>query len=663
MPSDYFTANNNENLFHYNYSLVANDQHNPQSGFTGIQYTDAQSADNFFSDHFSPGNAPKHKMPLSQDKYHSMLIAMMFIDKYIPSSITYNGEAFQDGETSIRQEAREISKRVYNYCKGVNNSWKLRYLDSQGNSQGNLANTVGGDAWIYSFALSRMTCHVNSDFPWSTYYVTGCSNYTDPNAQTFGYLEYSLQSGSPGVSTDAAVFKTWDAAGANTAAQIGGQPIPVPAYVFMQNNTGLWSLEWSELLRKVLHQNGALLRQLSIYGEPINQAPCQGPYNYGNCNHGGWEWSAQDRLEHPDYRGASCYSTKGAFQGNYPGVDYMLLHNLYYEYQNQQLIDGNNNIPGMGGGSNGGISGIGGVFGDIISGIIGSVSGAINTVYSQICSFASNNNINTLGLCDYSVNGLTPYFAYNLMDNRDENIWPRKIGLPGALSNTPYDIQGTTFPGQEAKVAVFQNLSSIAHIYASTSPAANTNYIPSDVTYRAGKEISLEPGFMVDAGSTFRAYVQRYVCTGNNDPLTMRHLADTALSTNIYEMDYEMDRINPIPIHYYESPKSDSDQNPIVSEESYNAEREKYQIMNVKSAADNGAITIYPNPTDKYLEIRMTDEDFYDLTSIEIIDNLGRNYNIDKSNSIDVSFLSAGFYQIKFKFNHGSIIIKNFVKK
>lgn len=128
-------------------------------------------------------------------------------------------------------------------------------------------------------------------------------------------------------------------------------------------------------------------------------------------------------------------------------------------------------------------------------------------------------------------------------------------------------------------------------------------------------------------------------------------------------MDYEMDRINPIPIHYYESPKSDSDQNPIVSEESYNAEREKYQIMNVKSAADNGAITIYPNPTDKYLEIRMTDEDFYDLTSIEIIDNLGRSYKIDKSTIIDVSFLKPGFYQIKFKFNHGSIIIKNFVKK
>ena len=95
----------------------------------------------------------------------------------------------------------------------------------------------------------------------------------------------------------------------------------------------------------------------------------------------------------------------------------------------------------------------------------------------------------------------------------------------------------------------------------------------------------------------------------------------------------------------------------------YNAIKEQYKLLEVKSAADNGAITIYPNPTDKYLQIGMTDEDFFDLSSIEIIDNLGRNYNIDKSNSIDVSFLNAGFYQIKFKFTHGFIVVKNFMKK
>lgn len=95
----------------------------------------------------------------------------------------------------------------------------------------------------------------------------------------------------------------------------------------------------------------------------------------------------------------------------------------------------------------------------------------------------------------------------------------------------------------------------------------------------------------------------------------------------------------------------------------YNAMNDQYKVLEVKSATDNGAITIFPNPTDKYLGIDMPDEDFYDLFSIEIIDNLGRSYNVEKANTIDVAFLNAGFYQIKFKFSHGFVVVKNFMKK
>lgn len=95
----------------------------------------------------------------------------------------------------------------------------------------------------------------------------------------------------------------------------------------------------------------------------------------------------------------------------------------------------------------------------------------------------------------------------------------------------------------------------------------------------------------------------------------------------------------------------------------YNERQNQYKIIETKSALDNGAITIFPNPADKFIQIAMVDEDFYDLYDIEIIDNLGRIHVIEKSKTIDISFLNSGFYQIKFKFSHGYIVVKNFVKK
>jgi hypothetical protein len=93
------------------------------------------------------------------------------------------------------------------------------------------------------------------------------------------------------------------------------------------------------------------------------------------------------------------------------------------------------------------------------------------------------------------------------------------------------------------------------------------------------------------------------------------------------------------------------------------AYNEREQLIEVRSEVDNGAITIFPNPTENYLHIGMTEEDYYDLYQIEIFDNMGREYPIEKANAIDVAFLSAGFYQIKFKFSHGFVVVKNFIKK
>jgi hypothetical protein len=667
MPKDYFESNNNQNLLHYNYSLLENGYSSNSTnfsttygGFTGIFHSNKQSTDNFFSDHFSQGNAPRNKMTLPTDKYHTILIAMMFINKYMPSNVTYNGEAFQDGETSLKQEARNIAIRCYDYCNGPNDLWVLKLINSNGNEVGNLP--VGGSAFVYSWPLSRDACKATSNFPWS---IGGnnssCYGYNDAYAITSGKISYNLMTNTPNPCfEDNSVFKAWSHAGSNSPAS------SIPICLLMQPNTTLNNLEWAEILRKVLHQDGALLRQLSIYGDVINTAPCQGPYNYSECNHGGWEWSSQDRLEHPDARGANCNGhTKSpipcvapgqnfdsGFYGNYPGVDYMLLHNLYYEYQNQ-LLDGNQGNVGNA------------AFGNITTVIYNAANTVGSSLVSAGCSAvnaisgffngsttlcnptntsgnggAGSNNVNVVG-----------YYPINFMDNKDENIWPRQMGSSGTMP-----IQGNS--DLPAKVSVFQNLSSIAHIYATSSPAAISNTLPSDVIYRAGKEIVLLPGFQVDYGSTFRAHIQRYLCSGNNDPMILRKLQDSSIV--LEELDYETDMINPIPIHYMESPKSDADNNPIIPED-YDVENYITEIQPL-DYPKTSEFNISPNPTTGKVKIQTKKSIENEAFSIHVYDMKGLLIyiyeNVSSDFEINLEGFSKGIYMVRVTSSLGNNITK-----
>lgn len=663
MPKSFFI----QNKLHFNYGLQerqlnSSDPDENYGGFTGVPHTNTLSTDNKFSDFFT-GNEPLNDLTWVQDKYMSLLTAMMFVTKYIPMSEHYGTETFQGGGFSIKQEAADIANRCYNYLKNKNDSWNLHYQNINGNYLYQLS--VGNPAYLYSWPLSRMACWANKPFPWNQNSPFACPNYATPISINLGRVTYNgFTIGTFTCDEDNSVFKAWCQAGSNlpSLSNIGTL---APIFIGMSSNTSYNSVEWADLLRKVLHQDGALLKQASVYGDAINVAPCQGPYNYGGCNHGGWEWSSQDRLEHPTARGFGCngntpphpvpcvnYTQNGGFQGNYPGVDYMLLHNLYYEFQNQ-LFDGNQGNVGVT------------PFGNLITVIYNAANTAGATVVSAGCSIA--NAISGIfggstTLCDPTItsgNGgagsnnvnLTGYYGYNLMDNRDENIWPRKINL--AFSNI---FQGTDLT--PAKVAVFQNLSSSAHIYATSSPAASQNTTPSNVVYRAGKEIILEPGFTVDVGSTFHGYVQRYLCNGNNDALNMRKTRDSSLTFDM--ADYETDMINPIPIHYYESPKSDADNNPVVTEES---NPEDY-IADLKSLDEEktSEFEISPNPTSAKTTVRTNKSSSEEIFAIHVYDMKGglvQIYeNVSSEFEIDLSGHSKGVYMVRVISNLGNSVTK-----
>lgn len=627
MPIDYFTANNSENLVHYNYELLEHNYPNqptaPETygGFTGLQHTNQEYSNGKFIGYFA-GDQASGELVCPQDKYQSLLVALMFISKYIPDGVSYNGEQFQDGETSLKQEAKNIANRCYNYLDGPSGWWALKLINSGGSSLGGIPS--GGGAWSYSWPLSREACMVNRPFPWTMgSFNSLCSGYNDAFAITLGRATYDIMSTNPNYANDIAVFMAWSQSGSNSDPVSSSLPISL----MMQQNTALHNLEWAELLRKVLHQNQVLFRQLSIYSNPLEAAPCQGPYNYGSCFSGGWEWSSQDRLEHPEHRGAGCGAAASDNYGNYPGVDYMLLHNLYYEYQNQ-LHDGQDgNVGGW----------LDNTASSLLTWIYNSTTQIGNTVYGN---GGSGSNVPIPGYI----------YAYNYMDNLDESVWPLTRGLGS--------IYGTTL--NPSKVAVFQNLKSTAHIYFKASPAAQSNNTPSDVTYRAGKEITLSPGFQVDAGSTFHAYILRYVCTGNADAMNMRHIHDSTILANVHVMDYESDEMNPIPMHYIESPKSDADKTPVVPI-TRSVDNTLPLLPDARPFGVND-FAIQPNPSVGIFKVLTHKETEVETLSIRIYDMRGQLINsyadVTPEFEINLSGYSKGIYMVQLMSTSGKVSSK-----
>ncbi len=618
MPHNYFTSSNmNSNYKHFNYAQTEYNSTATASNlsYTGLGKIDTLSNENKFCRYIDfpgnyPGGQPKSDLTLPHDKYYSMFIAFMMLVKYIPSGTEYyeHGvlQTFQDGESDIKQEVRNITNRCHPYLRGnlfggPGTNWIMEYPDGT-----NLQHL--GQPAPYSYPIAKMICYINGGYPWSW----PCDSKQDGFSLTTGLANYNTLPWNPIPvgwtigSEDGAVFIGTNMAGSNAPVKpLGGSPIPIPTNVAMQLNSSTHSVEWTDLLRRVLHQKGLLMKQKSVYANPINVAPCTGPYNFGGGDDPGFEWRSQDRLEHPHSRVSNTPPP-----GNYPGVDYMLLHNLYYEYLNQQSDAGN----------------------------------------AELGAYKA---------------------AYNLMDNYDTQIWPMQhtispigggngltqVFLTGVDANTNQITNppgpGTLYTSQQpAYIKVFQNLESTANIYAAASPAAPNNTIPAKIEYRAGKGITLKDGFEVKYGADFYAYIKRYVCADADYGSGMRQ-AQTNDASNDYMNDYMNEMV---PIHYIESPLSDADKYPFESETDYNEE------MNTFENADAGEFKILPNPSTGIIKIQTKKQDEYETIAMRIYDMRGvliRSLeDIPAEQEINLEGYSEGIYMIQIMSSYGKSITK-----
>jgi len=80
------------------------------------------------------------------------------------------------------------------------------------------------------------------------------------------------------------------------------------------------------LLHQYLYPSGKNINA-DIFKPILEKMPPSGPYYFDNQNKACCEWASRDRWNHPSERnGVDSKEYKGYF----PGLDYMLLHNLYY---------------------------------------------------------------------------------------------------------------------------------------------------------------------------------------------------------------------------------------------------------------------------------------------------------------------------------------------
>lgn len=608
-PCDFFC----NNKLHFNYELNlsnSNSSFDPNcnsvnklpvngAGFVSNIYVQKVEDGKLCIYQSSPTLNNRNNIAMSHDQIHPLLAGLALINKYVPDWENYNTQSFLDGEYYIRTEARKMSVRILNNLKKFAGGWKVMWPDCHQTVPGAscfVPATVGGDASPYSFAIAETVNKINIDNNAYNSATSGLPVYHNAYSLSNGLVAWGAQTGYCWPKSDDAVKIGWEEAACNC--DYMGYPALIPGQnytaVKINPNVVCHSLYWASMLRSVLHSSpaGSGLDGTENF---IDGAPCEGPYNYQNFNYPTYNWSSTDLVEHPDRRGAG---NAGGFPGDYNGLDYMLYHNLYYLHANQPESN--------------------------------SVSTVVNTVIDFFTNlFGGNSN---------TANAHT-YKAYSQMDVNDKLFWPKKLGN---VYSPPTNYLGTST--RPAYISAFQTITSSAKILLSNSPLTpSPNYPTPNVTYRAGKDILLQDGFVGELGVTYHAFIQRYNCDSGGN-----YYRSTD-STNFGD-DYTSE-------DYFDGP---IDFVPHDNEITYGASYKNHETLNDNVIPDMNSyieslssLELYPNPSDGQFSIKyesLIENESINLTITNVFGSIVyeiKNKTEHTPVNIDISNLSKGIYFVK----------------
>ncbi len=548
----------------------------------------------------------KYDMAASQDHYITLLLGLSMIKELVDAGDSDNGASFpfeQTSVTDLRQEAKNISGRIMGYI--TQNPWRLLHPDGTP-----ISDDSGGNCWAYAWAFAEVGGFATDNYfpeylgfgispalgPQSTLYHDFYSSWSGIGFSIFQAAGKAIgttkdiavqlaelsATGNPLFTSTGGYFATqishflqtilpwWNignALGAIIQDVVSIVSVWVPqtwdntTNYDMFTNVNHWQIPWLMYARSIMHghtdynfENGL---QYGISPDFIMpSAPCEGPWNFSNKNipqayYASYPWSSNDRLEHPDRLGSNT-----DFPGEYPGLDYMLYHNLYYLYHNRK--------------------------GDIGS-----------------------------------------YSAEDLSTRQISYSFPN--GTIGAVAN-------------HATIGGFE--------YIKANNIVNNN---ADVSYRAGKNIELKPGFSAVNGAYFQAYILPYTgcdMTNNNnfrmDQVSPGYDTDNGeFELALHHIDYPTTAAKQKNNQYKDShtlPWGNSDISPSMGSLTVNSEISVVVYPN----PSNGKFTIIIPWTERAEEYIVS---VYDLKGVLVYNKKIEDLSSDLQ--LDLSELLTGSYIIK----------------
>lgn len=95
----------NQNINHFNSNTISS---NYTISNLSSQWEHSKKKNNV------PGSSDRDKydLEMSQDQYYYIMMGCRFVNKFLPPSVTYKGEVFQDGIKELRREAANIIFRI-----------------------------------------------------------------------------------------------------------------------------------------------------------------------------------------------------------------------------------------------------------------------------------------------------------------------------------------------------------------------------------------------------------------------------------------------------------------------------------------------------------------------------------------------------------------------
>ncbi len=239
----------------------------------------------------------------SQDQTVALVHAMALIDAIIPDTLIVEG-------MPIRHTAREMVDRMIFNLK--ENNWEIR--DPSGEMPpGDWGGDAVGTSYPLAEAAKRICGEDFRDFGW-------LEGYHNPRSRGLGLAAWELLD-SGWLATfgfnrtmglrNAASSKLWDAAKTTERATYDGKDYFALTYAIIHNEQAPapfspWRIE-------------------SI----LDTAPCTGPCRgYEHCEDAPG-WRGDSRNTSPTNRSGNVHHPRGEFNG----IDYMVIHNLYYLYR------------------------------------------------------------------------------------------------------------------------------------------------------------------------------------------------------------------------------------------------------------------------------------------------------------------------------------------